>query len=192
MSEKVSQKQLDILGKGEELFWKFGVKRVPIEEICREASVSKMTFYKFFPNKSELAIAILEKKTSEAMEVFDGFMKADISFAEKLEKIFHMKLEAMQNMSAEFIKDIYSNPDLGIMPAVQAMQEKHMAKVMKFYADAIESGQMRKEVSIPFILSYTNQIVKMMEDETLMSQYDSPKAFIAEAMQMMFYGIVES
>ena len=37
-----------------------------IEEICGEAKVSKMTLYKFFPNKIELAKVILKK-------VFDDF-----------------------------------------------------------------------------------------------------------------------
>lgn len=46
-------KQQFILSAGKELFWKHGVKRVTVEEICVQASVSKMTFYKFFMNKRE-------------------------------------------------------------------------------------------------------------------------------------------
>ena len=47
-------KYLDIFKTAKDLFWKYGIKRVSIEEICKEAKVSKMTFYKFFPNKIEL------------------------------------------------------------------------------------------------------------------------------------------
>jgi AcrR family transcriptional regulator len=62
-----STKYEDILNTGKTLFWKHGVRRVTIEEICREADVSKMTFYRFFPNKIELAKTLLKKMADDAM-----------------------------------------------------------------------------------------------------------------------------
>ncbi len=53
-----NEKYKDILETGQELFWKFGFRRVTIEEICKEAGISKMTFYKYFSNKMDLAITI--------------------------------------------------------------------------------------------------------------------------------------
>ena len=52
-----SSKSLDILNTARQLFWKHGIRRVSVEEVCREAGVSKMTFYRSFPNKIELAKA---------------------------------------------------------------------------------------------------------------------------------------
>ena len=42
------------------LFFKFGLRRVSVEEICKKASVSKMTFYRNFNNKEHIAIIILK------------------------------------------------------------------------------------------------------------------------------------
>ena len=56
----VSKKYKDIMSTGKDLFWKYGMKRVTVEEICKEANVSKMTFYKYFGNKYELALAIIK------------------------------------------------------------------------------------------------------------------------------------
>ena len=55
-----TKKQDQIIQAGRHLFWKYGMKRVSIEEICREAGVSKMTFYKYFANKTALALYILK------------------------------------------------------------------------------------------------------------------------------------
>ncbi|MDH5400751.1 MAG: TetR/AcrR family transcriptional regulator, partial [Cyclobacteriaceae bacterium] len=55
-----NRKYQAIFETAKELFWKYGIRRVTIEEICKEAGVSKMTFYKFFPNKVALANTILE------------------------------------------------------------------------------------------------------------------------------------
>ena len=60
MNSASNPKRIQILSTGKELFWKFGFKRVTIEEISKEAGVSKMTFYKYFPNKIELAKNILD------------------------------------------------------------------------------------------------------------------------------------
>ncbi|NQV51449.1 MAG: helix-turn-helix transcriptional regulator, partial [Candidatus Marinimicrobia bacterium] len=43
-------KEGDILRTAEKLFMQFGYNRVTVEEICREAKVSKVTFYKYFSN----------------------------------------------------------------------------------------------------------------------------------------------
>ena len=50
----------DICREGRKIIWKHGIKRVSIEEICREAGVSKMTFYKYFPNKLELVKSLFD------------------------------------------------------------------------------------------------------------------------------------
>jgi len=46
MNRSENQKYNQIIDTSKKLFWKYGIKRVTIEEICREAGVSKMTFYK--------------------------------------------------------------------------------------------------------------------------------------------------
>ncbi|MCJ7802330.1 MAG: TetR/AcrR family transcriptional regulator, partial [Candidatus Marinimicrobia bacterium] len=54
-----SPKFKQIVETANDLFMRFGVKRITIEEICKTAKVSKMTFYKFFKNKIELAEYII-------------------------------------------------------------------------------------------------------------------------------------
>jgi len=56
-----------VLKTGKELFWKFGFKRVTIEEVCKEAGISKMTFYKFFTNKIDLVKIIMNDILQESL-----------------------------------------------------------------------------------------------------------------------------
>ena len=58
-SEVNSPKVSQIMLAAKDLFWKFGIRKVSIEEICSKANVSKVTFYKYFENKIDLAIFIL-------------------------------------------------------------------------------------------------------------------------------------
>ncbi|MBL0024612.1 MAG: helix-turn-helix transcriptional regulator [Saprospiraceae bacterium] len=54
MQTKRSKSYLKIITTAKKLFWKHGSSRVTIEELCREAGVSKMTFYRHFNNKNEI------------------------------------------------------------------------------------------------------------------------------------------
>lgn len=188
---KDNKKFQDTLKTAKTLFWKYGIKRVTIEEICAEVPVSKMTFYKFFSNKTELAKTILENLIQSSLLDFNELIKSELPFPKKLKKIFLMKIEGMNNFSMEFINDIYTNPNLGLKEFMEQKKVESQGIIVNFYKDAQSKGFIRKDVKIDFLVSYGDQIVKMMENENLMAQYDEPQDFIIEAMNALFYGIIE-
>jgi AcrR family transcriptional regulator len=188
--QRKPKKYKDIYKTGKHLFWKYGMKRVSIEEICRESGVSKMTFYKYFPNKVELAKTILTDLMEASILMVDQLIESDIPFSEKLEKLFLMKLEGSRDLSMEFIKDIYKNPESGLVHHMEELKQKSLAVIVKFYQTAQKQGSIRKDLKIEFILALTNQIAVMIQDEKLVSLYDQPQDFIMESMNVIFYGIV--
>ncbi|MEP1097560.1 MAG: TetR/AcrR family transcriptional regulator [Cyclobacteriaceae bacterium] len=62
-----------ILHDAEELFVQFGVRSVTMDDVAREASMSKKTLYQYFDNKdklvSEVALHHLDKETEEFLEI---------------------------------------------------------------------------------------------------------------------------
>ena len=188
---KNNKKYKDTIRTAKELFWKHGIRRITIEEICKEADVSKMTFYKFFSNKTELAKTILENQIQSSLLDFKELTKSELPFSEKLEQIFLMKIEGMNNFSMEFIRDMYTNADSDLKEFMEQKKNESKDSITNFYKDAQSQGFIRSDVKIDFLLSYANQIVKMMEDEDLMARYDKPQDFIIESMNALFYGIIE-
>jgi len=72
-----SQKKLDrLMEKSEELFWKYGYNGVSVDQIAKEAGISKMTIYKHFSSKEELFIQVLMDyaiyHTNKTMEIIEG------------------------------------------------------------------------------------------------------------------------
>ena len=98
-------KRKQLIHTAKDLFFKYGIKRVTVEEICQEASVSKMTFYKHFKNKNELVKTMIIQMTDEAMEKYRKLMDSNIPFEEKVRETIHMKLEGTDQMSQEFFAD---------------------------------------------------------------------------------------
>jgi len=52
-------KREEIYAVAEPLFDRFGFKKTTVEEICREAGISKRTYYELFKDKADLLISML-------------------------------------------------------------------------------------------------------------------------------------
>lgn len=183
-------KYQDIFKTGKELFWKYGIKRVTIEEICKEAGVSKMTFYKFFPNKIEFAKIILEVEFEGSLNKFEHIIHGDLSFPEKVKRMLILKLGGTKDISKEFISDIYKNPDMGLKQFIEKQKQKSLGLFVDFLTDSQKNGLIRKDIKIDFILYYLNQTSQVFDDKQLVSKYDHPQDLIMESMNFMFYGVL--
>lgn len=186
----LNSKYQDIFRTAKELFWKYGIRRVSIEEICKEAGVSKMTFYKFFPNKIELAKTILKVNVGTSLEKFEKVVNGDLSFNEKIKEMLLIKLEGTKDISIEFVSDIYKIPDNGLQQIVQMQAERSFEIFVGFLKDSQKSGLIRKEIKIDFILYYFNQMNHFLDDKDLVSKYKHPQDLIMESMNFLFYGLL--
>ena len=104
-----NKKFQDIVATAKTLFWKYGIKRVTIEELCKEASVSKMTFYRFFKNKEALAEYLLVNVMNEWHAQYRAIMKQKSPFSSKINQIIALEQMAGENMEEEFFNDILNN-----------------------------------------------------------------------------------
>ncbi|WP_439184560.1 TetR/AcrR family transcriptional regulator [Carboxylicivirga taeanensis] len=185
-----SKKYQALTTTGKELFWKYGLKRVSIEEICKEASASKMTFYKYFPNKIELAKSILKSLMELSIDQFEALINSDLTFEQKVEQMMHMKMEGTRNMSVEFLKDIYANTENGLLAFIQKYNDQSVAIFTDFLQQAQVNGEIRQDVRIDFILYQMNLMIQTVNDDALLGAYNSPGELIMENMRFLFYGMM--
>ena len=186
----LNSKYQDIFRTAKELFWKYGIRRVSIEEICKEAGVSKMTFYKFFPNKKELAKTVIEVVFGEGLEKWEDVVNSNLSFKKKIEALFILKQEGTQDISMEFISDIYKNMDQDLQQFMDSHQQKSFQLFIQFLTDSQAKGLIRNDIKIDFVLTLLAQMSKMIENKELVAKYDHPQDLIMESMNFLFYGLL--
>lgn len=182
-------KYQQLIKTSKSLFWKYGIKRVTIEEICKVAGVSKMTFYKHFPNKIELARKVWHNEIENSMNRYRKVIDGDLDFQEKLKELVLIKLETTQDISTEFISDIYNNPALGLQSEIEKYSNESLSIFIKFLKESQKKGHFRKDIKIDFVLYYFNQISHLFDDKNLVSKYDHPHDLIMEALNFLFYGL---
>jgi AcrR family transcriptional regulator len=178
-----------ILETGRRLFWKYGFRRVSIDEICREAGVSKMTFYRCFENKTELAKTIYLRIVTEGVRKFEDILDADTTAAEKLKQILLLKQEGTNDVSKEFITDFYTSNDTGLLEFVTETTALTWNELVGSFRKAQERGVFRKDFKPEFILYLAQHLTPVMTDENLLKLYDSPQDIIMELANFFTYGI---
>jgi AcrR family transcriptional regulator len=189
---KRNKKLESIVGIGRELFWKFGMKRVTVEEICQESNVSKMTFYKYFRNKEELAIYILREIFDIAMAEYREVFDSNASFEIKIRSVINMKLRITQNLSKEFLKDIYQGEFADLNAYIKKISEDNLRMIYTDFTEAQWKGEIRADIKIDFIIYFLNKAVEMVSDDALINMYDSVSEMIAQFTDFFLYGLVKS
>ena len=190
-NHKSNPKYKQITAKAHDLFWKFGIKRVTIEEVCSEAGVSKMTFYRFFPNKIELAKDVISNIFDKTEKDYKALMSRDIPFEEKIKEQVRMKFEGTVNISEAFVADVYSGWNDELKTFFNDITVRMVKLVRDDYVKAQQEGAIRKDVNIDFIFYLSNKMTEMVSDPQLIAMYNNNvQSAIMEFMNMMFYGIV--
>jgi AcrR family transcriptional regulator len=179
-----------IVEKGKERFWKYGIRRVSVEEICRESGVSKMTFYKHFRNKNSLVMHIMDSLMEQQVKYYRGFWESDISMEEKVEKTIQMKMDNVRNLSMEFVKDIYLSDEQELKDYFKHRTEEALDMIRYDYREAQEKGLIRNDFSIDFIMYTMNHISEMIQDQRLISLYTNSSDLLHDLLEFFYYGIM--
>lgn len=82
-----------LLETAKALFFRHGIRRVTIEEICAESKVSKVTFYKYFKDKNDLIRIIRDELTQIGFARLDEINSLPLSYPEKVEMMTAWRIQ---------------------------------------------------------------------------------------------------
>jgi len=172
------------------LLFKLGIRKVTIEDICRESRVSKVTFYKYYENKSDLVLHLMRKSGEESMARYRGIMDSDLPFEEKIQQTIVMKTQFSGELSREFIEDIMLNGGPEVVGFLHEQSVAAMQEIMRDYGAAQEKGLIRKDVNLGFMLWFINHMQEILKDPAVTAMYAQPVDLIRELINFFFYGIM--
>ena len=188
-SNNHSPKKKALLSTAETLFWRFGFKRVTVNEICDKAGVSKMTFYKFFKNKKDLVIALLSIWIEDGLSYLDEINERDIDITEKIRLLLEYKLEAAKKMNPEFIRELLTG-DSGFKTFLEETRQERYRRILAFLAEAQRKGEMSPYLRPEFIMIVLDQIFELSRDENVINLYPDFLEMTREIFDFLFYGLI--
>ena len=185
---KRTSKQTQLLRAARELISRYGFRRVTVEEICRKAAVSKMTFYKHYANKTAIAQAVIRDIFDAMRHERDEALRQDASLAWKVERIIEMEMDLSTQIGEEFVQDFFQSPEL--QPLMTEIMEEGYAALEGLYRQGQASGEVRQDVDIRLMMYMTRQLYLVMQDSTIVSNYATLRDFSRELICLYFYGVL--
>lgn len=181
--------EIKLLEGGRMLFWKYGFRKVSVEEICQSAGVSKMTFYRYFESKTALAKRILDGAVEEGIARFSGIMDSEVSAEEKMRRIILLKTEGTADISREFIEDIYSSRGEELQQYMMQLTGKTAGMIIETFRKAQEKGFFRKDFKPEMLIAMSMKMIDLLTEKHLNSIYSSANEMNVEMTRILTYGI---
>jgi len=182
-------KEDQIRRAGRPLFLRHGIRKVRVEEVCADAGVSKRTFYKYFRNKGDLAVAVLGDLFEESRVRLEAVLDLDCPIEEKVRRITAVKSELASETSATFYREVL---DDSTAPGRYALQEQRKwdQRVRRFYEDAQAKGQIRSDIDVDVLMVLLVRSRDLMKDRELQRLVPDFAHLVETVMTLFFYGIV--
>ena len=178
---KTSRKRELIIRAAEGLFKKHGFKRITVDEICREAGAAKMTFYKYFNNKTDLVKQIKDVWMEEAFSKFDEIKALSIPFPDKIQKMTQWKMDFSSKIGAPFIREAVSlDEDLG------ELKRRYLANIV----EAQQQGEIRPDIDPEFLWMVLDKLHDLAREGRYLEVLKDYSSFQQQTRTLIYYGLL--
>lgn len=172
-----------------ELFSQVGVRKVSIEEICSQAGVSKMTFYKFFKNKHEIATAVIEDFIDEATQNYEKIMANDKSFHDKVQQLIQFKANRGRSLGGRFTEDIVTDPELSAY--LKKRTEETQDFSIRLFQEGQRAGYIRADMPQEFFLLIMQNFIQFVQSPQFRALFPDMEQRVVQASNFFFYGLID-
>jgi AcrR family transcriptional regulator len=173
----------------EKLFFKFGYRRVTIKNICEGASLSKMTFYRSFKNKEEVAKIVLKNIIDQSNKKFESIMESDNLFINKIENLILLNESLIDQIGNAFLNDIISSKANIFKSLIDKQSVYEEKKIEEYFKKAQKAGELNKKTPISFFIYMLKDIEEKLQDENLKKLYSDEKDLMKDLTNYYFFGI---
>ena len=182
-----------ILGKAADRFFRTGFKRFVMDDLARDAGISKKTLYVYFPGKTELIKAVWKdviNHISSAQEMI--LCDSKKTFPEKLSLVISLIIGLFQRFDPLMIADLARES-----PRIwEWMNEERMA-IVRNLTRLIRQGQseeyVRQDIDAAFQTVYLESIATtMLTPERATSLDLGPEELFQTAMAIFLDGILNT
>lgn len=170
-----------------ELILTFGANKISIAEVAKKAKVSPVTIYNYFGSKDELIRSTILHVMEKKMEEYEGILREDISFHEKLGKIMFDSGETAKNLEGDWKQSFMD--DAGIK---EYIEEFYQNSTIPFFSRLIDEGKKEgyidQHISLEAILLYI-QMFKEVLARPGFFLHSSPSV-LRDLNHLLYYGLV--
>jgi TetR/AcrR family transcriptional regulator, cholesterol catabolism regulator len=180
-----------IIQRSENLFFRYGIRSVTMDDIARELGISKKTLYQFFENKNQLLTDMMTEHNNENRDTIVEIQKNAADALDEIQRVTQHVLGELARLSPALMFDLqkyYTE----LWANVQTISMQHiLAHVRHNLERGIEEGLYRPDLNVDVISKLYVSKVYCVIDESIFpqSEYDKKELFL-EYIRYHLYGIL--
>jgi AcrR family transcriptional regulator len=183
-----SKKRAMLVETAIELFKRYGMKRVTVAEICQQAGVSKVTFYKYFTDKIALAKEVIGALSDAIVRRIDEIDGLEEPFPRKAELLVDERVRMAREWSPDFIEELYhADDELAELVAERVRGTRD--RYEQFIRRAQAAGEVRPDLQPEVVLAVLDKLRELGGDEDLVRRAGGYEPLTRDVNNVFFYGI---
>lgn len=150
-----------IVEKTYELYRKYGVKSVSVDEIAVALGISKKTLYQHIRSRDELLKLVVEHSLNKFSREVLKLVTPEENLIKKLALLYAFIVKSSRNVNPTFILDLKKVSYKQYLYVQEFRNKRLYDGVKSIYEQGVEEGIFRSNVDIRY--AYYNQIYKVSE-----------------------------
>ena len=143
-----------ILIKAHDLFMKYGIRSVTMDEIALQTGVSKKTIYQFFKDKDELVDAVAVEKINYSQECCNKDKGNAVNAIDEIFRTMQMMEEMFRNMNPAVMLDMQKHHPVAFLKFEKHKSEFVYNMVRENLIRGKEENLYREDINIDILSQY--------------------------------------
>jgi TetR/AcrR family transcriptional regulator, cholesterol catabolism regulator len=150
-----------ILNKATEMYFKYGIRSVTMDDIAKELGISKKTIYLHFVDKDEIIYQLMKCEMVRDQCEWGELEKVSNNLLEKMQKTLELMRKSMEGINPALIFDIKR-----FHPRAWSLFQNHKSHFMfdmvtKDLNKGIEEGLFRSDINVELMAKYRIEQVEI-------------------------------
>lgn len=189
MEEKDTKER--ILRGAQELFMKYGVRSVSMDDIARHLSVSKKTLYQYFADKDEIVTRVAEFHLRHEQAKYESLRSEAENAIDELVRISTCIKRDLQKMNPSLLFDLQKFHPKAWTEWLRHKQEYMGQSIIRNLKQGVTEGFFRAEINTDILAAARLELIQISFDEQV---FPSDKYSLTEVNTQLFehfvYGLL--
>lgn len=154
--------QQKILKISLELFFKYGIKRVTMDDIAKELGMSKKTIYQFYKEKDDIVCQLCEVEMLKQEKIFEEVTSQSMDPIHEIMLISNNLKEMMQHINPIFFLDLQKFHPKAFMQFQTFKENCAYKDIVRNIKKGKEEGYYQPDIDEDFIARYRMSQIDML------------------------------
>jgi TetR/AcrR family transcriptional regulator, cholesterol catabolism regulator len=162
------QDNKDKLLKGaEDLFMRYGVRSITMDDIARHLGISKKTIYQHFADKDDVVVSVAKSRLEKQRQQFDKVTAESKNSVEEMVKLSYCIKENMRDTNPSVLFDMQKYHQRAWNVWLEFKHKFIRQSIMQSLKRGMEEGYFRSDINTDILVTMRLEVVQMAFDNLI-------------------------